>query len=89
MASAAAELLGLERRQVQRLEKAYQDQGETALIAKKRGRPCNRQTPASLKAQALTVIRERYADFRLTLAAEKLRELHGNRRPRDPAALRA
>ena len=76
-ASAAAELLGLERRQVQGLAKAYQDQGPTALISKKRGRPSNRQTPASLKVQALAVIRERYADFGPTLAAEKLRELHG------------
>jgi hypothetical protein len=76
-ASAAAELLGLERRQVQRLAKAYQDQGPTALISKKRGRPSNRQTPVSVKAQALAVIRERYADFGPTLAAEKLRELHG------------
>jgi hypothetical protein len=35
--STAAELLGLERRQVQRLAKAYQDQGATALVSKKRG----------------------------------------------------
>jgi Winged helix-turn helix len=76
-ASAAAELLGLERRQVLRLSKAYHDQGATALISKKRGRPSNRQTPPSLKVHALTVIRERYADFGPTLAAEKLRELHG------------
>jgi transposase len=40
---AAAELLGLERRQVQRLAKAYQEQGATALISKTRGRPSNRQ----------------------------------------------
>ena len=76
-ASAAAELLGLERRQVQRLAKVHQDQGATALISKKRGRPSNRQTPVSVKAQALEVIREKYADFGPTLAAEKLRELHG------------
>jgi hypothetical protein len=74
---AASELLGLERRQVLRLSKAYQEQGPTALISKKRGRPSNRQTPASVKAQALAVIRERYADFGPTLAAETLRELHG------------
>ena len=76
-AMAAAELLGLEHRQVQRLAKAYQDQGATALISKKRGRPSNRQMPESLKAQTLAVIRERYADFGPTLAAEKLREVHG------------
>ncbi|ESQ79173.1 hypothetical protein AEYBE204_09190 [Asticcacaulis sp. YBE204] len=75
--STAAELLGLERRQVQRLAKAYQDQGATALVSKKRGRPSNRQMPESFKAHTLAVIRERYADFGPTLAAEKLREVHG------------
>lgn len=75
--SAAAELLGLERRQVQRLVKAYQDQGATALISKKRGRASNRQMPEEIKAQALELVRERYADFGPTLAAEKLREVHG------------
>ena len=33
--AAASELLGLERRQVLRLSKAYQQQGATALISKK------------------------------------------------------
>ena len=75
--SAAAELLGLERRQVQRLSKAYREDGATALISKRRGRASNRQTPSELKARALEVVRERYADFGPTLAAEKLRELHG------------
>src|SRR5271168_4915691 len=75
-ASAAAELLGLERRQIQRLAKVYQDQGATAIISKKRGRPSNRQMPSGLKVQALEIIRARYADFGPTLAAEKLREVH-------------
>jgi hypothetical protein len=75
--SAAAELMGLERRQVLRLSKAYQEQGATALISKKRGRVSNRQTPSDVKTQALELIRERYTDFGPTLAAEKLREVHG------------
>jgi transposase len=75
--SAATELLGLERRQIQRLAKAYQDQGATALISKKRGRPSNRQMPESFKVQVLAVIRERYADLGPILAAEKLRAVHG------------
>ena len=74
---AAAQLLGLERRQVQRLAKAYQEQGATALISKKRGQPSNRRTPSIVKTQALELIRERYSGFGPTLAAEKLRELHG------------
>lgn len=55
--SAAAELMGLERRQVQRLTKAYQDEGVTALV---------RQMPESLKTQALELTKARYADFRPT-----------------------
>jgi hypothetical protein len=74
---AAAQLLGLERRQVQRLAKAYQEQGATALISKKRGQPSNRRTPSTVKTQALDLIRARYSGFGPTLAAEKLRELHG------------
>jgi hypothetical protein len=69
-ASAAAELLGLERRQVQHLAKAYKDQGATALISKKRGRPSNRQMPEGLKVQALEIIRRRHSDFSPPLAAE-------------------
>jgi len=75
--SAAADLLGLERRQVQRLAKAYQEHGATALISKKRGRPSNRQMPTGLKDQVLELIRAKYTDFGPTLAAEKLREVHG------------
>jgi len=75
--SAASELMGLERRQVLRLSKAYQEQGATALISKKRGRASNRQTPTAIKDQALELIKARYADFGPTLAAEKLREVHG------------
>ena len=41
--SAASDLMGLERRQVLRLSKAYQKQGATALISKKRGRASNRR----------------------------------------------
>jgi transposase len=74
---AAAQLLGLERRQVQRLAKAYQEQGATALISKQRGRPSNRRKPDNVRATALAIIGQRYADFGPTLAAEKLRELHG------------
>jgi len=53
---AAAELLGLERRQVQRLAKAYQEHGATALISKKRGRPSNRQSPAGLILARRTLV---------------------------------
>src|SRR5690349_11954796 len=74
---AAAQLLGLERRQVFRLLKAYRTDGPTGLISKRRGCPSNRRKPAALRRAALAIIRERYWDFGPTLAAEKLSELHG------------
>jgi hypothetical protein len=74
---AAAQLLGLERRQVFRLLKAYRIDGAAGLISQRRGRPSNRRKPEDLRTKALTVIREQYWDFGPTLAAEKLREVHG------------
>jgi Homeodomain-like domain len=74
---AAAQLLGLERRQVFRLLKAYRTDGPTGLISKQRGRASNRRKPAALRRAVLAMIREWYWDFGPTLAAEKLREVHG------------
>ena len=74
---AAAQLLGLERRQVFRLLKAYRVEGPAGLISKRRGRPSNRRKPEELRDKALAIIREQYWDFGPTLAAEKLREVHG------------
>ena len=72
----AGQLLGLERRQVFRLLKAFRIEGPTGLISKRRGRRSNRRKPEELRAKALTIIRQRYWDFGPTLAAEKLREVH-------------
>ena len=74
--AAAGQLLGLERRQVFRLLKAYRLEGATGLISKRRGRPSNRGKPEELRNKALAIIREQYWDFGPTLAAEKLREVH-------------
>ena len=74
---AAGQLLGLERRQVFRLLKAYRTEGAMGLISKRRGRCSNRRKPEALRQAVLAVIREWYWDFGPTLAAEKLREVHG------------
>jgi hypothetical protein len=71
-----AQLLGLERRQVFRLLKAYRSEGATGLISKRRGRPSNRRKPEELRSKALAIIRQQYWDFGPTLAAEKLGEVH-------------
>src|SRR5215475_10513403 len=75
--AAAGQLLGLERRQVFRLLKAYRSEGPTGLISKRRGRRSNRRKPETLRRAVVTIIRQWYWDFGPTLAAEKLREDHG------------
>ena len=75
--AAAGQLLGLERRQVFRLLKAYRIEGPTGLISKRRGRRGNRRKPEALRRAVLTIVRQWYWDFGPTLAAEKLREDHG------------
>ncbi|BEV12369.1 ISNCY family transposase [Asticcacaulis sp. DW145] len=75
-AQAAADILGLSRRQTLRLLKAYRTCGVNGLVSKQRGRRSNRRKPENVRAEALAIIRDRYADFGPTLAAEKLRELH-------------
>ena len=75
--SEAATLMGLGRRQVLRLAKAYRQRGPEALVSRRRGRPSNRSYPATLRTEVIGLIRERYADFGPTLAGEKLAELHG------------
>jgi hypothetical protein len=74
---AAGQLLGLERRQVFRLLKAYRSEGPSGLISKRRGRRSNRRKPEALRRAVLTIIRQWYWDFGPTFAAEKLREDHG------------
>jgi hypothetical protein len=73
----AATLLNVGRRQLLRLRSAFQAQGPVGLVSRKRDRPSNRSHGAVLRQTAIGLIRDRYADFGPTLAAEKLRELHG------------
>jgi hypothetical protein len=85
--AAAAQLLGLERRQVFRLLKAYRTEGRAGLISKRRGRSSNRRKPEAVRTKALSMIREHYWDFGPTLAAEKLREVHQIRLGRETLRL--
>ncbi|TNC51161.1 ISNCY family transposase [Rubellimicrobium rubrum] len=73
----AADLLGLSPRQVQRLLRTFQVEGAPALRHKARGRPSNNRTLPGVRDLALALVRESYADFGPTLAAEKLAERHG------------
>ena len=70
----ATGLIGVGRRQIYRLLDAFRVDG---LISRKRGRPSNRARGAVFRETVLAIVRERYADFGPTLAAEKLSEVHG------------
>ena len=73
----ACVLIGLRRRQVFRLLRGLKQNGAASLLSKHRGKPSNHRLPAEVRTLALSIVRERYADFGPTLAAEKLAEHHG------------
>ena len=73
----AAARLGLTPRQTRRLLKRYQVQGAIGLCHQHQGKPGNNQLPPGLESRVRGLIRDSYADFGPTLAAEKLRERHG------------
>src|SRR3954462_15791133 len=82
-AAEAASLLGLSGRQVFRLLRRLRAAGAAGLASRRRGRPSNRRLPASVREAALAVVRERYADFGPTLAAENLAASHDLRLSRE------
>src|SRR3954447_6931954 len=73
----ACALIGLGRRQVFRLLRNLERDGAPSLLSKRRGKPSNHRLAAEVRSLALSIVRERYADFSPTFAAEKLAELHG------------
>ena len=73
----AAERLGITTRQLRRIAHRYRAEGPIGLISRHRNRPSNRRLKASVADTAFRIVRELYADFGPTLAAEKLRERHG------------
>jgi hypothetical protein len=72
----AMPLLGLQRRQVFRLLKQLRVSGAASLASRRRGRPSNNQLPQAVRELTMSLVKERYADFGPTLAAEKLMESH-------------
>src|SRR3982074_26199 len=73
----ATGLIGVGRRQMYRLLDAFRAGGPEGLISRKRRGPSTRALGAVFRETVLSIVRERYADFGPTLAAEKLSELHG------------
>lgn len=73
----AAGLMGLSDRQVRRLIQRVRAEGEEGICHRSRGKASNRRIPTRVKARALTLFREKYRDFNLAHATEKLGEVHG------------
>src|SRR5216683_99358 len=68
----AAARVKLSDRQVRRLLLRLREQGDRAVIHGLRGRPSNRKFAARFEQKILARVRQRYADFGPTLAAEHL-----------------
>jgi hypothetical protein len=73
----ACVLIDLRRRQVFRLLRGLKQNGAASLLSKRRGKPSNHRLPVEVRTLALSLVRERYADFGPTLATEKLAAHHG------------
>lgn len=73
----AATMLRLSVRQVKRLKKRVREQGASAVIHQLKGRIGNHHHDLSTKQKALEKVKEKYLDFKPTLAAEKLAEYEG------------
>src|SRR5690606_34821002 len=73
----AAHVLDLSERQVRRLLERMQTGGAASIRHRAIGRPSNNRITDGVRDYAVTLVRERYADFGPTLAAEKLAECDG------------
>jgi transposase len=72
----AAEVAGLSTRQMRRLMKRIQQEGDRGILHRKRGQPSNRRLAEQVKQKVLKLYQQHYGDFGATLASEKLRERH-------------
>ncbi len=75
--TAAAQVLGITKRQLRRLRSSYLKNGVPGLASSRRGRASNRSLPEFIKRDVVAIVRERYSDFGPTFARQKLTELHG------------
>ncbi len=81
--ASAAHVLDLSTRQVRRLLDRIRTDGAASIRHKAIGRPSNHRIGDGVRDYAVTLVRERYADFGPTLAAEKLAERDGLRVSRE------
>src|SRR6202162_3825013 len=70
----AAQRLKRTDRQVRRMLIRMREHGDGGIVHRLRGRPSNRKLAAAWEQKILARVRQRYADFGPTLAAEHLAE---------------
>jgi transposase len=75
--STAGELTSLSERQVRRIVRRVQQEGDEGIRHKSRGRQSNRKIPQKHKERIIGLYRQKYQGFGPTLTAEKLFELEG------------
>jgi transposase len=73
----AGRLLKISARQVRRIQRRMEADGDDGLVHRLRGRPSNRRLDAAVKKQVLAIYKREYPDFGPTFAREKLDEEHG------------
>lgn len=73
----ASALLGLSDRQVRRLVRRVEAEGDYGVIHRSRGRASNRAYPDKLKGKVIALYEKKYGDFGPTLFVEKLWEREG------------
>jgi len=71
----AARLADLCVRQIRRLQRKLEQDGDAALVHGLRGKPSNRRLDTQQRQQVLDMYRQRFGDFGPTFACEKLAEL--------------
>lgn len=73
----AGRVVGLTDRQIRRLRRRVEQDGDQGLVHRGRGRPSNRRIPEGRTTKILRLYETRYEDFGPTLAGEKMAECHG------------
>ena len=70
----AAEMLLLSSRQIRRISKRIEEEGDEAIAHRSRGKPSGRKLPVQIRDRAIKLCRGKYKGFGPTLAVEKLQE---------------
>lgn len=72
----AAKKLRLSIRHIQRLKVEVRKHGTEALVHHLKGKPSNHKLHQAVKLEALSLVKEKYSDFKPKFASEKLEENH-------------